>query len=256
MKFSNSAIITLKCIESVALFVSLINTFVFSCLRGHGILYKRLLVISCIDLTYLSLALVTYFSDYFYQNLYSSEPDEKLRINAEFCYISACLFIREYLVQVLIVLGVFMEIWVTSIRIGIVTHNGPYSPTATYRLVIGFTVLLLASIALHAPLLFMKRVELTNVMGNDHHYYHEVQTEFGKTRTSLILQMLVILVRVMCTSVVLVTLNIIAIWMYWSFLHRKPESVDLKCIKSDFLPLIIIFFPLNLITVIFPNSEG
>jgi hypothetical protein len=91
----------------------------------------------------------------------------------------------------------------------------------------------------HAPLLFMKRVELTSVMENatshDHHYYHVVQTEFGRSFASLVLQNLIIFVRILCTLVFLVALNTIAICMYWSFLDRKPKLFDLKCKKEDSL---------------------
>jgi hypothetical protein len=149
-----------------------------------------------------------------------------------------------------------MEIWVTSLRIRIIANNAPYKPAATFKLIIVFTVLVFVSTTLHAPILFMKRVELTKVAGNEtgeeNYYFHVVQTEFGKSRASLLLQNLVTFVRVISTSVVLVSLNLAAMYMYWAFLDRKSKFPNFKSInkanalcKSFFITQAIFYFHKN-----------
>jgi hypothetical protein len=235
MTISNSTLITLEFVKSVALIVSLINVCVFTSLRHHGLLYKCLLLISSIDLTYLSLTLFTYICDNVFQYPASYESDEQLRSNAELfslCYINARIFIREYLMQVLVLLSVFMEIWVTTVRIRIIANNAPYKPAATSRLIIVFTVLVFVSTTLHAPILFTKRVELAKMVENetsqDSNYVHVVQTEFGKSRSSLILRNFVTFVRIISISVILVALKLVAICKYWSILNCYPKLLDLK----------------------------
>jgi hypothetical protein len=121
-----------------------------------------------------------------------------------------------------------MEIWVTTLRIRIIATTVPFKPTASSKLVVGLTVLLFASLFLHAPLLFMKRVELINEVGNETYYYQVTQTEFGKSRTSLIIENMISIVRILCASVVLVALNLVAVYMYSSILNRKPKLLDFK----------------------------
>jgi hypothetical protein len=218
----------------MALIVSLVNMRVLASIRSNFIVYKLFAVMAFVDSFYLIALFLIRMAEIACQG----NPNEHcptVHYALYICYI----WISDYLTSCLACFNILLEIFITIERLFTVSNQLPTMKNNTKVKIIILAILII-SLSVYLPVLFMKRVEMKLDQGPDVEIeqYGLVKTDFGKSEAATIIINTLSILRVLLVSVVLFVLNLVTVFRFKRFLKRRNRRLDST--RSDFFSIIFL----------------
>ena len=129
------------------------------------------------------------------------------------------ILLSEYLTSCLAVFNILMENFLTIHRI-LLLNNSHLVKNKTYIKLIVILISLI-SFLIYIPQIFMNKISKIHVMPFNFTTYTVGQTIFGRSKSAILIQVILNVSRMILIIAVLLVLNIITIVLYWKFLKKK-----------------------------------
>jgi hypothetical protein len=209
--------------------VSLLNVTVLANSKFKDSLYRYLLVIAIVDSLYLCVIL-------FLGVMKAMSLQSQCGPGFYYAFLVLFILLSDFLTSALALLNILLEIFLTLQRNVIISNretwlkNVPVSKTCS--------VSFLISIGCYFPVLFMKKVELTEIRAVENNAtpifdYRMVKSEFGKSKFAAVFQIAINALRIVLVCGVLLVLNLAVTRKFRAYLKKKNTLKDIKC-KSFF----------------------
>ena len=190
---------------SFGILTNALNIFVFVNARLKEQIFKYMLTMSIIDLFYCILAITESFvlchSCSFYNTIYR-----------QICFI----YILQYFQSCLAIMNIFIELIISMERYMIV-RNSKYLHSISAKIVL--STLCFISLCYYLPVLYVLDIRLES----ESDVYSTSNTEFGNTRSGMVIMLLLQLVRILLTILFLPILSVLTVVMMRRNFNKRGQ---------------------------------
>ena len=215
----------IMCLRTLAILVSLVSIFVLARIRRSKKIFKYLLVISIVDVTYTFLV----FCIGILTSLCYSDNHKQCGASLYLVLLILYISLSEYFTSCLAFFNITLEIFLTIQRISMFSDKDSSLKRANIKFVC--SILFVTSVIYYMPVLGMNKFMLVEV--NSRRDYRLIKTEFGNSEIARIILVFLNSFRIALVTHVLSILNVVIIFKLRSYLRKNLKIIRATNEKSQ-----------------------